>query len=342
MNSTYRIGHISDTHISRQYYREHIKSLKLLLREMLREGVDHIVVSGDIVSTADEDDYYLAREIFASAKLLSAEKLTVVPGNHDIFGGPHRAVDILSFPQHIHNVDYVRAMTLFQQAFAETFKHVYCLSPSSIFPFVKIVDRFALIGLNSIPPWSFRKNILGTNGQLDEEQLEGLCRLIDNGLHNKIPVAVLHHHFNDTISADVEPQNSLWRKIETATMRMYGRRRIVQLFKNIGVRYVLHGHIHKNEIYERNSIQFLNAAGAVCDDPIRFLKYNVIEYQRDCCHVRIRQLPIPYQVSTVTQTLHRKHQPLRLPTLLPDLIKGEFGEAHYRRNEHRSQELFQV
>lgn len=97
----FSVIHISDPHLSRQYYREHIKSFKLLLRTIIDRGFDHLVIRGDIVSTADPDDFFLAREILGRFDLLSAEKLTLVPGNHDIFGGPHRAADVLSFPRHI-------------------------------------------------------------------------------------------------------------------------------------------------------------------------------------------------------------------------------------------------
>jgi len=99
-------------------------------------------------------------------------------------------------------------------------------------------------------------------------------------------------------------------------MRMKKRKKIIRLFQALHVRYVLHGHIHRNEIYDRNGILFANGAGAVCDDPVKFLKYNILQYADGYCNIRIRQLPIPYQVSTVTQALHRNHQVLRMPAFV--------------------------
>ncbi|HVN49332.1 MAG TPA: metallophosphoesterase, partial [Bacteroidota bacterium] len=189
----YRIAHISDPHISRQYYREHIKSFKMLLRSIVEAGVDHIVITGDIVSTGNEDDFYLAREIFSKLDLLDAERLTVVPGNHDIFGGPHRAVDVLSFPQHIRSVDYRKNMKLFLQAFAQTFVGVRHLNEHNVFPFLKQVGPFNIFGLNSIPPWSLRRNILGTNGTIDETQATALQTVIDTGgEQERVNVVLLH------------------------------------------------------------------------------------------------------------------------------------------------------
>ena len=313
MDSAFKIAHISDPHLSRQHYREHIKSFKMLLRSMLNEGADHIIISGDLVSTGNEDDYFLTREILANHGLLDSKRLTVVPGNHDIFGGPHRAVDVLSFPQYIRSVDYVRNKELFQNAFAETFEGVYRLNPIALFPFVKTIGPFNIIGLNSIPPWSLTQNPLGTNGMLDDQQIDALEKLTTFGiLDDRTNIVVVHHHFNDFLQSDYDG-GRLWTKIESNTMRMKKRKKIIRLFQSFNVRYVLHGHIHRNEIYDRNGILFANGAGAICDDPVKFLKYNLLSFSDGYCNIKIRQLPIPYQVSTVTQALHRKHKPLTMP-----------------------------
>ena len=258
----FRIAHISDPHLSRQYYREHIKSLKIVLRSVLEEGVDHIVVSGDIVSTADPDDFYLAREIFAKAGILDASRLTVVPGNHDIFGGPHRAVDVLSFPTHIRSVDYRRHHVLFREAFAETFQGTVTSGAAAPYPFIKRVGPFALIGLNSIPPWSLRSNLLGTNGIVDDPQIHALVEMAKRGAwEGSVPVVVMHHHFNDL--TDDAPSNGFWQRVEARTMRLRRRRRLTRNFREIGIRFVLHGHIHRNEIYDVGGLTMLNGAGAV-------------------------------------------------------------------------------
>ena len=309
----FRIAHVSDPHISRQYYREHIKSLKMLLRSIVDMGIDHIVISGDIVSTAHEDDYYLAREIFSKLGLLNAARLTVIPGNHDIFGGPHRAVDVLSFPQHIRGVDYVRNKTMFIQAFTETFHGVRRLAGRALFPFVKEIGPFRLIGLNSVPPWSFRYNPLGTNGFVSDEQFSALESIVPELQGDEfVNTIICHHHFNDLIKEEDVPSNNFWKKVESKTMRMKKRRKLLRLFNEMNTRYVLHGHIHRNELDERNGILFANGAGAVCDDPVRFLKYNVLEHDDGFASIRICQLPIVYQESMVSMALHRNRKPLHI------------------------------
>jgi 3',5'-cyclic AMP phosphodiesterase CpdA len=308
----FRLVHISDPHLSRQFYREHLKSFKLLLKSILAAGCDHLVITGDIVSTGDEDDYYLAREILGTLDLLDSSRLTVVPGNHDIFGGPHRAVDVLSFPQYIRNVDYARHLELFQVVFGETLENVVSYGQESVFPFVKRVGPFSIIGLNSIPPWSLRRNPLGTNGKLDDGQRAALLQMqADGHLSRTIPLAAIHHHFNDL--QDDSARGSFWKRVESKTMRMRGRTKTLRLFESLGIRYVLHGHIHRNEIYGNSSITFLNGAGAVCDDPIRFLKYNEIYHTNGEEHLRTNVLPMPFQVPSHSIPRHRLHYPIAIP-----------------------------
>jgi 3',5'-cyclic-AMP phosphodiesterase len=311
---SFRIVHISDPHLSRQYYREHIKSFKVLLRTVVDEGFDHLVISGDIVSTADPDDYYLAREILGGFGLLDSKRLTIVPGNHDVFGGPHRATDVLSFPQHIRSVDYKRGLALFEEAFAETFEGVQRLSSVQAFPFLKQVGPVNILGLNSIPPWSLRRNILGTNGSLDDAQWEALDRLKQSPDRTRSTVAVIHHHFTDL--RDASPTNDLWRRIESRTMRMRKRRKLLRYLTEIGVGLVLHGHIHRNEVYSIGDISFANGAGAVCDDPVKFLKYNRVSVRTQRLSVSIRNLAVPYQAAASSRSFHTFRSVKHVPGLV--------------------------
>ena len=85
---------------------------------------------------------------------------------------------------------------------------------------------------------------------------------------------------------------------------MKKRRKVLKLFKALGVTVVLHGHIHRNELYERNGIRLANGAGAVCDDPIPLLKYNRIAYVQGETSIEIRQLPISFHVPSTTRSFH--------------------------------------
>lgn len=307
----FTIAHLSDPHLSRQYYREHIKSFKILLRTILEQGCDHLIITGDIVSTGDPDDYYLARTILATYGLMESKKLTIVPGNHDVFGGPHRAVDVLSFPRYIRTVDYHRRLALFEEAFAETFAGVCRLNSDTLFPFVKDVGPYAIIALNSIPPWSLWDNPLGSNGMLSENQISALAHLEHgDAFRGRIPLVAVHHHFNEL--NDETAENNLWRNIESKTMRMKRRRKVLRQFAALGVRVVLHGHVHRNELYEKNGIRLANGAGAVCDDPVSMLKYNRLTYDGLNTNIEIKILPIAFQTPSTAVSFHhfRSVEPL--------------------------------
>lgn len=313
----FSIVHISDPHLSRQYYREHLKSFKLLLRSVLERGCDHLIITGDIVSTADPEDYFLAREILSRFGFLDGRKLTVVPGNHDIFGGPHKAVDVLSFPRHIRSVDYHRNLTLFREAFHEAFDGAHFLCGDKSYPFLKQVGPFSILGLNSIPPWSLWSNILGTNGSLDEHQFDSLRALAGSpSIADTIPIAAIHHHFHDLVDQDSRG-NSLWHSVEARTMKLRNRRKMFKLFGALQVRFVLHGHIHRNEIYERSEIKIANGAGSVCDDPMRYLKYNRLTFADGMCEIETELLPIPFQTAGVTLPLKRSPTGLSQRSLSP-------------------------
>ena len=297
------IAHLSDPHLSRQYYPEHIKSFKTLLRAILNDGCDHLVITGDIVSTADPDDYYLAREILKSYELMDGRRLTIVPGNHDVFGGPHRAVDVLSFPRHIRKIDYRLRLALFEEAFEESLLNVRRLDGNELFPFVKEAGPFSIYGLNSIPPWSMMNNPVGSNGFLNEQQTRALERIpLQEERNGSVPLVAIHHHFNDLNDASTE--NGLWKKIESRTMRMKKRRKVLKLFRELGVQIVLHGHIHCNELYEREGIRLANGAGAVCDDPIPMIKYNRVSYCQGVSTIEIRQLPISFHAPSMSRSFH--------------------------------------
>jgi 3',5'-cyclic-AMP phosphodiesterase len=298
------IAHLSDPHLSRQFYREHIKSLKVLVRAILDAGFDHLVITGDIVSTGDPDDFHLAREIFANHGLLRSDRLTVVPGNHDIFGGPHRAIDVAHFPRHLRTVDYARKLMLFEEAFAETFDGVHRLRDDSLYPFVKHVGAHAIIGLDSNTPWSLSRNPFGSNGHMDAGQLSALRSVaLSELIRGRITWAAMHHHLIDR--PDKHSPRSLWESIEVRTMRMHGRKRLLRSLSSLGVHGVLHGHVHYNHISQWNGMHLINGAGAVCDDPVPFLKYNVIADSADRVTACTRVLPIRYYAPAAARSIHR-------------------------------------
>jgi predicted phosphodiesterase len=133
-----------------------------------------------------------------------------------------------------------------------------------VFPFGKVVGELLLAGINSVAPYSGIKNPIGSNGRVDDTQLKGLESLLASSLfrmHRK--VVLIHHHFSRPEGIATGAVHTIWESIERQTMKLRGKKRLLQIFKKGRVELVLHGHLHRNEVYERGAIRMQNAGGSV-------------------------------------------------------------------------------
>jgi Icc protein len=73
------LAHCSDLHVGRPGADE---AARALCAQLLREGVDHLLVTGDLVHSGRVDEFERFMEIFAAF----GGRMTVVPGNHDRIG----------------------------------------------------------------------------------------------------------------------------------------------------------------------------------------------------------------------------------------------------------------
>src|ERR1051325_3997206 len=160
-----RIAHLSDPHINLKYHPQHLPRLRRILENALANGADHIVISGDITSNADIRDLKTARRLFESLGILKSSKLTIVPGNHDIYGGPQTAEDVLSFPERCRTTNTGERLAIFQENFAELFSDCIRLDGLA-YPFLKRQKDVAILGLNTNAEYSLIGNPVGSNGEL--------------------------------------------------------------------------------------------------------------------------------------------------------------------------------
>ena len=277
-----RIAHLSDPHVNERYHSDHLSRLRAVLEHALYvQHVDHICLTGDLTSNADTRDLQACRALFADLELLSAERLSLVIGNHDIYGGPHLADELLAFPGRCSSRDYNRHVRQFYQYFAETFAGAEEGSP---FPYAKVIGSVALIGLNSVAPPSALRNPVGSNGEIVERELNELETLLKDKEVAKCDarVVMLHHHLfrrKDESKLHTPPEtNRIVERIEQATLKLRGKRKLLKMFERGNVDLVLHGHVHFTAGYSRKGIECLNGAGAVYPvNPNEELKYNVIE-----------------------------------------------------------------
>lgn len=185
------------------------------LLDALREvGVDHLVVTGDLTFSGEPREFERAAELLRP--FTEAGKLTVVPGNHDVW--TEEAVETGRF----------------LRAIGPDGKGMKKAAPS--YPHVvPLGDEAVLVALDSArwgdDPWT-------TPGRLGGEQLRAARELARE--HARLGRAVLlafHHHV-------VLPPERVPSDAHVCRMPLADADRVVRLVAEVPVAAVLHGHRH--------------------------------------------------------------------------------------------------
>ncbi|MEO8665343.1 MAG: metallophosphoesterase [Ignavibacteria bacterium] len=268
----YKIAHISDLHVSYMDDDGHGNNMIELLSDIRERGCDHVLVTGDIAENPNIQDLLYVRELFSHFDLLDSSKMSVIPGNHDIFGGAPKGPDFFRFAMMCKKIDYDEKVDQFIDVFKETFPS------NNSFPYLKIINNIAIVGINSIDKWSVKKNPEGSNGRIGENDFEKIKLILTSQyVKNKNIIVLIHHHFNKPWKNDLYPAHSLWLQVINYKMKLYGKKKLTSLFRKYKVNLVLHGHTHINEIYNFKKNSVINSSACstpITDDMIR--KYNII------------------------------------------------------------------
>jgi 3',5'-cyclic-AMP phosphodiesterase len=260
------IAHLSDLHICDKFKEENSEKTERIIERAVENGIDHLVITGDISDNADPKDYNTLRNILAKFNLLDASKTSIVIGNHDIFGGVRTALDVVNFPSRCRTTDYDEKVKQFVHHFSELFEQAYFPIKDKFFPYAKIISDTVFVGLNSIDRFSKLKNPFASNGKVGKEQKEGIKKIFENETYKNLQkIILIHHHFYKRGVEATASQNSLWNKIESFTLNLRGKKKLISLFNELEVNMVLHGHSHEVKEYFRKGLRFLNA-GAVIDN----------------------------------------------------------------------------
>jgi 3',5'-cyclic AMP phosphodiesterase CpdA len=235
----------------------------------------------------------VARSLFGSFGLLDPAKLTVIPGNHDIYGGVHTAEDILDFPTRCRTTVVKDREREFVETFRETFRGCVHPEKEKAFPFAKLLGDVALFGLNSVAPYSAVKNPVGSNGRVGDRQRDLLQDLLGSPVfEKKRKVVLIHHHFEKRAQeVGRGALQSIWTAIERHTMKLRGRKDLLRLFEREHVDLVLHGHVHASHRYRVRRVNFLNAGGSVAG--LAEGSVNLLTVRRGRLGVEIREVEAP-------------------------------------------------
>ena len=229
---------------------------------------------------------------------LNGERLSLVIGNHDIFGGIQKAEEILTFHEKCEGVHYKERVNNFISYFVETFDNCYYLSSKDFFPFAKRIDNTLLIGLNSVAPYSKLSNPFGSNGEISASQFGELYELLKTAENDvKYKIVMIHHHFNKIKTEAKSTFGSIWTNIEKQTMKLKNKRRLFTLSREFNVDLVLHGHIHESKEYFRKGVRFLNA-GATIKSNKASVKINFLKLSKGDVRIEMDSVDLPIKLKT--------------------------------------------
>jgi 3',5'-cyclic AMP phosphodiesterase CpdA len=220
-------------------------------------GIDHVVITGDVSNLALENEFELVRTFLADDLGLPADRVSMVPGNHDVYThGAYRS-------------------RRFARAFAE---HLVSdlpeLTPEGeIYPYVRLRGPVAIIGLSTALP----RPPLVASGGLGRTQLAALERILAHPeVRDRTPVILQHHPIHNPPSATKRALEGLGDAEEEA--RVLGKLR-----RGLLLHGHLHRRVHRHLPTERGRLDAVGTTSAslVQESDLRMAGFNVYEIEDD-------------------------------------------------------------
>ncbi len=286
-----KIAHFSDLHICQKSRPRNLERTKLLIDYALKQETDHFVFTGDLVHLGNKEDFIALRNLLDEFNLLDSSRVTLVIGNHDIFGGVYFAEDVLTFPHKCEGIDYHKKLIEFKNYFFETFENTYFPATNDPYPFAKILGNVVLIGLNSIHPYSRWKNLFASKGLVGKEQRENFKQILSRTeFRDKMKIVLIHHHFRKVSHRCSLFANTLLRNIETYGNKLKNRKQIARLLGKYKVDLILHGHEHDSHEYFYKGLHFMNAGGCIEKNNQDELQLNFVTVAKNTIKTEIRKI----------------------------------------------------
>lgn len=226
-----------------------------LIEDVRARHADHIAVTGDLTNLALEPEFERAqRAIQALGR--SAEEVSVVPGNHDVYTrGAERAARFMN---------YFDAYARSDRGLAREGSAAW-----AAFPFLRVRGSALIIGLSS----AVSRLPLVASGRVGQAQRTALLRALrDPGLRDLTPVVLAHHPL-------LNPRSLLRRWMRGLT----DADALCEALLSRPEALALHGHLHRRgrRTLRRGSstLHVLGATSASLDhhDLARAAAYNVYD-----------------------------------------------------------------
>jgi 3',5'-cyclic AMP phosphodiesterase CpdA len=238
------------------------EALAGIVADIKAQQPDHIALTGDLVNVALPQEYRRAADWLA--ELGSPDRITVIPGNHDVYV----------------SVPWAESLGLWGAYMAGDGQPP--AAGFDVFPTIRRRDGIALIGLSSGVP----KPPLLATGDLGAGQIARAEKLlVETGAEGLCRIVLIHH--------PPLTDQSRWKHLTDASA-------FQAMIRRVGCEAVLHGHNHRSEIARiagpAGAVPVLgvSSASASRDSKYGRARYHLIHIERDCegwrLAVRIRAL----------------------------------------------------
>lgn len=285
-----KIIHISDLHLNSFYRNSHLEEINYILGYIANEKFDHLVITGDLTDNADPGDFEILRDLFKKYNFLNGDRLSLMIGNHDVYGGITTPDDIFTFNDKCQNINHHLRFNEFYLYFFEAFEN--CVYRKDYFPFAKLFGEVLIVAVNSVMEYSKVKNPFASNGMVSLDEFKELNKILDNYSFAGRKIIITHHHFNKIQSIKTGGLQDVWRNIEKQTLKLKKKQRLFNLFNKHNIDIVLHGHYHKSEEYYRKGLRFLNAGATIKDNTRKSVQINFLEINKEKLTVEIRKIDL--------------------------------------------------
>ena len=233
--------------------------VRAIAREIARLDVDHVVVTGDLTNLALESEYELARELFENELGLDPSRITIVPGNHDMY--TRGAMTSRRFERY------------FGLWLESDLPELAVEAGAGRFPVVKLRDGVAIVSLSSAVP----RLPLVAAGELGQAQRDALARVLAHPeVTRRTLVLALHH-----------PVVHRWSRIKTHLEGLRDTTELLAQLQDVPRGLLLHGHLHRRiQRPVPTTAGKLLQVGATSaslhhDDPDRMAGFNLYDLSAD-------------------------------------------------------------
>jgi 3',5'-cyclic AMP phosphodiesterase CpdA len=190
-------------------------AVKAAAREIRRLDIDHVVITGDVSNLALEREFDLVRAFLEEDLGLSPDRVSLVPGNHDMYTqGSYRAQ---------------RFSRYFERYLASDLPDIAVSAGG--FPFVHLRGPVAFIGISTAMP----RPPLVASGAIGAAQLRGFEQILAHPEVRRRTAVVLQHH----------PWHNPESYTKTLFEGLYDARSQGRLLRRLPRGLLLHGHLHR-------------------------------------------------------------------------------------------------